>query len=186
MPVQTLEEEIQSLDHKIAQLKREYEQYFLGTRPREPALLLGDVRKLVGKLSNTPIQNTALRFRFSSLCSRYHAFKRRWEDTLRKMEAGTYDRHRFKAKIHEGSASGSAPGRSAPPAESSEELYKSYIDARRACGESVAGISREKLERLIGEQRDQLREKFGGGAEFQFRVAVEKGKVRIKARRDSS
>jgi len=89
----TTEEEIKILDVKINQLKREYDQYFLGTRPREPVQLAGEVRKLTAMLSNNPIQNTGLKFKFSSTVSRYQAFNRQWQDTLRKIEQGTYERH---------------------------------------------------------------------------------------------
>ena len=180
---QTTEEIIETLERKLGMLKREYEQYFLGTRPREPILLRGEVQKTVAYLSNTPIQNTALRFKFSSVCSRYQAFKRQWDETLRKIEAGTYERHRFKARLH-GSAAppapAPAPGAGATP---KSDLYQEYVDARLACGQNAKGITREKLEKQLDKQRTQLQKKFGNDAEFQFRVAVEGGKVRLKARR---
>jgi len=97
----SLDEEIETLDRKLGQLKREFEQYFLGSRPREPVLLKAEVYKKVAFLSQQPIQNTALRFRFSSLCSRYQSMRRQWEEILRKIEAGTYERHQFKAQLHE-------------------------------------------------------------------------------------
>jgi hypothetical protein len=89
------------LDNKIKQLKFEYDQYFIGSRPREPVLTRGEVNKLVTRYSNTGIQNTALRFKFNTLCSRLFAMRRQWDETLRKIEAGTYERHVFKTKLHE-------------------------------------------------------------------------------------
>ena len=177
-------ETIEQLDRKISQLKREYDQYFLGTRPREPVLLLGEVRKTVAFLSNTAIQNTAMRFKFASVCSRYQALKRQWDDTQRKIEAGTYERHLFKAKIH-GVAARSAAGAGAGGAEDAagDDLYREYLDARGACGQSTRNISRDKLEQQLERQRSELRKKFGADAQFTFRVAVEDGKVRLKAKR---
>ncbi|MDH3521908.1 MAG: hypothetical protein OEM49_15775, partial [Myxococcales bacterium] len=66
MAAETLEETLQTLDHKLIQLRREYDQYFLGTRPREPALLRGEVQKIVSILSNQSIKNTGLRFKFGT------------------------------------------------------------------------------------------------------------------------
>ena len=104
-------------------------------------------------------------------------------ETLRKIEAGTYERHRFKARLH-GSAAppapAPAPGAGATP---KSDLYQEYVDARLACGQNAKGITREKLEKQLDKQRTQLQKKFGNDAEFQFRVAVEGGKVRLKARR---
>jgi len=184
--VETLEidEELRLLDFKLGQLKRDYDQYFLGTRPREPVLLRGEVNKAIVKLTNTPLKNTAARFKFSSLCSRFQAFRRQWDETLRRIEEGTYERHRFKARLHE---RGQDPGRSrsvgVDRGGEPDDLYQSYVDARLACGESVEGLSREKLERVIEKQTTDLRRKFGEDARFRFRVAVEDGKVRLKASR---
>jgi hypothetical protein len=182
---ETLEELLQALDRKLSQLRRDYDQYFLGARPREPALLRGEVQKQIVILTNQPIQNTALRFKFSSICSRYQAFKRQWDETLRKIEAGTYERHRFKAKIHGvGEAGAGIKAPAAKPA--ADDLFESYKDARLACGQNVKGLTRDKLDGVIERQRAQLRKKYGDDANFSFRVAVERGKVRLKATRRSS
>ena len=176
---------IELLERKLGMLKREYDQYFLGTRPRPPTQLRGEVQKSVAILSNSPIQNTAMRFKFNSLCSRYQAFKRQWDDTLRKIEDGSYERHRFKANLRSRGAPPSKPGATGKTAAKSD-LYQEYVDARLACGQSTDGISRAKLEKSIAKQRAQLEKKFGTDAKFQFRVAVEGGKVRLKAKRDQT
>jgi len=182
----SLDEEIETLDRKLGQLKREYDQYFLGTRPREPILLKGEVYKKVAFLSQQPIQNTALRFRFGTICSRYQSMRRQWEEILRKIEAGTYERHRFKADLHErerdddahvpAAAAGAASARPA-----GDDLFEAYVEARRACGQSVKGLTREKLEKVLDKQREGLRQRFGDAARFRFRVVVEEGQVRLKA-----
>jgi hypothetical protein len=183
-----IDEELVSLDHKMSQLRREYDQYFLGTRPREPALLRSDVQKVFIKLTNQPIYNTAQKFRFSSLCSRFQAMRRQWDETLRKIEAGTYERHRFKARLHARDRSDDAgePAPGCAPQRANDDVYQAYLDARLACGQSVKGITRDKLEDLLERQRDQLRARYGEDARFRFRVAVEDGKVRLKAARVGS
>lgn len=179
-----IEEDIVSLDIKLGQLKREYEQYFLGTRPREPVMLAGDVRKLMARISNQAIRNTGLKFKFSSLCSRYQAFNRQWQDTLRKMEQGTYDRHRFKAKIHSESPPPPRPT-SAPVRGSSAddpELFAAYTEARQACGEDVKKLTPKKLQAVLKKQEKNLRARYGD-SEVRFRVVVEDGKAKVKATR---
>jgi hypothetical protein len=182
---ETLEELLQALDRKLSQLRRDYDQYFLGARPREPALLRGEVQKQIVILTNQPIQNTALRFKFSSICSRYQAFRRQWEETLRKIEAGTYERHRFKARLH-GHNGGESSARAPAPEPAADDLFQSYMDARLACGQNVTGLTRDKLEGVMERQRAQLRKKYGDDAGFSFRVSVEQGRVRLKATRRSS
>jgi hypothetical protein len=186
MATGAIEDDLRMLEFKLTQLKRDYDQYFLGNRPREPVQLRGEVNKAVIELTNTAIKNTASRFKFSSICSRYQAFRRQWDETLRKIEAGTYERHRFKAKLHE-KQSGLPPFAVSPPAEEARaaapDLYEAYVDARITCGESVKGLTREKLDAILDQQRAALRSKFGEGAEFRFRVQIENGTTRLKASR---
>ena len=176
------EEDIAELDRKVKQLKLDYERYFLGLRPREPLQLRGDVDRTMTLLSSKPIQNTALRFRYASICSRYQAFKRQWGDTLRQMEAGTYTRHRFKAQLHDREPAQAPPAQQAAAA-SGDDLYASYRDARLACGQPVEKLSRERLDTIIASQREKLEKRFGADARFQFRVVVEDGRAKLKASR---
>jgi hypothetical protein len=179
----TMDEELQLLDKKVMQLKLDYEQYFLGSRPREPVLLRADAQKQIIRHSNTAIQNTALRFKFNSINSRFQAYKRQWDAILRQIDAGTYKRHVFKANLHdrmrdsgiEGEqAGGGAEGATTP------SLFDSYQEAARACGQNVSGLTPEKLEAVIRKQEDALRKQLGC-EKVQFRVVVESGKVKLKA-----
>ncbi len=174
----SLEEDIQMLDIKVRQLKLEYEQYFLGSRPREPALLRGEIQKQITRFSNDPIQNTALRFKYNSVCSRYMAFKRKWDTNLRKIEAGTYERHVFKAKLHGVGDSAEASPKSAPLA--NDELFDSYVSAARSCGQNVANLTPEKLQVVVAKQESAIRKKFACKG-VNFRVVVEEGRVKLKA-----
>jgi len=181
------EEELKILEHKLNQLKREYEQYFLGTRPREPVMLAGEVRKTIARISNGPIQNTGTKFKFSSICSRYQAFNRQWQDTLRKIEHGTYERHRFKARLHE-RATAAKPATSAVGGGGrldDPSVYEAYVEARRACGQGVDNLSPTKLQAVLRKQEQALRARYGDG-EVRFRVVVEDGKAKLKASRASA
>jgi hypothetical protein len=184
------EEELRALDVKLKQLKLDYERYFLGGRPREPVVLRGEVAKLVAIYSNQAITNIGLRFRFSSICSRYQAHKRQWLETLRQIEQGTYARHRFRADLHErerteapeGSASPPAPAAAPAAGPGQTPLYEEYRSARQRCGQDIDSVTPAALERVIAQQRETLRQKFGD-AEFRFRVVVEEGRAKIKASR---
>jgi len=180
-------DELKILDAKLNQLKREYEQYFLGTRPREPVLLAGEVRKLIAIQTNNPFPNTALKFKFSSICSRYQAFNRQWQENLRKIEQGTYTRHRFKADLHQRAAAETRPGAAAPDGSRADDLgvYTAYVEARQACGQDVKNLSPAKLRAVLRKQEKSLRARFGD-AEIRFRVVVEDGKAKLKASRGTS
>jgi hypothetical protein len=175
----TVEEELQLLDVKVKQLKLDYEQYFAGVRPREPVVLRGEVQKTIYRYSNTPIQNTAQRFKFNAVNSRFQAFKRQWDSVLRQIEAGTYARHVFRARLHEADeAETPRSAHAAPPAKPS--LYEAYCEAARSCGQNVKGLTPEKLEAQVRKQEAAIREKLGCDR-VDFRVVVEAGKVKLKA-----
>lgn len=178
------EEELRVLDSKLKQLKLDYDRYFLGSRPREPVVLRGEVDKLIAIYSNQAIRNSALRFRFSSICSRYQAFKRQWNEILRQMEHGTYGRHRFKADLHERArdddAEGAAP--ESAPASAADRLFEEYRAARESCGQETRSLTPGALERVLAQQREALRSRFGD-AELRFRVVIEDGRAKIKASR---
>ena len=155
----------------------------MGSRPREPLMLRREVERSFLHHSNRPIQNTAARFKFSSISSRYQAFKRQWTDTLRKMEDGTYSRHRFKADLHQRARHqepAAAPAAAAGPGAS--DLFEAYVEARRQCGQDCRNLTPDRLEKVIDKQRRAFRERFGDG-EFRFRVVVEKGRAKLKASR---
>jgi hypothetical protein len=181
---ETIVDDLKVLDAKLNQLKREYEQYFLGTRPREPVLLAGEVRKLIAVQTNNPFPNTALKFKFSSICSRYQAFNRQWQETLRKIEQGTYVRHRFKADLHEREATESREAAPAPDGSRADDpgIYAAYVEARQACGQDVKSLSPAKLQAVLQKQEKRLRARYGN-AEIRFRVVVEGGKAKLKASR---
>ncbi len=189
MDAATPEEEMKLLEIKINQLKLDYEKYFLGNRPTEPSMLRAEVQKAVIRWSNTRITNTALRFKFNSLNGRFQAFKRRWDDTLRQIEAGTYKRHVFKANLHDrergvtseptGPAEPTTGGKK--PAAGNGDLFDSYMKAAESCGQNTEGLTAQKLQAVMDKQAASIKKKLGA-KDVAFRVEVVGGKVKLKAR----
>lgn len=179
-------EEIKLLEIKMNQLKLDYEKYFLGTRPTEPAMQRGEVQKQFIKWQNTRLTNTALRFKFNSLNGRYQAFKRRWDDILRQIEAGTYKRHVFKANLHDrerGIAPEVGPGSAAAarnkPTDPTD-LFETYRDALLATGQDASKLSQEKMQAVLRKQEAAVKAKLGCDR-VDFKVVVQGGKVKLKA-----
>jgi hypothetical protein len=183
-----IDEDLQLLDARMKSLRLDYEQYFLGSRPRAPTQLRGEVQKIVAFYANVPIQNTALRFKFNNLRARFFSFKRHWDETLRKIEDGTYERHVFKAELHERERSekrkakaGKKKGAAAAEAEApAEDLFGAYLAAREKCGQGAKGLTPESFQRMLKTQEAAIREKTGCKA-VKFRVVVEGGKTKLKA-----
>jgi hypothetical protein len=145
------------------------------------------VQKIINYYANVPIRNTGHRFKFNNLRARYFAFRRHWDDTQRKIEDGSYERHRFQAELHERergikNAEPAAPRKAAAPAGRNDldQLYDAWIEARAATGQATAVITREKLAAQLEQQTKTIRERFGAG-EVRFRVVVEDGRAKLKA-----
>jgi hypothetical protein len=178
-----IDEDLQVVDAKLKQLRLDYEQYFLGSRPRPPAVLRGEVQKMVSYYSNVPIQNTALRFKFNNLRARFFSFRRHWDETLRKIEEGSYERHVFKADLRDRErGKRRAPGRSAakPEADAGPDLFRDYVSARERCGQGAKGLSPEQFSKLLRSQESAIRDKYGCQS-VRFRVVVEDGRAKLKA-----
>jgi len=62
----------------------------------------------------------------------------------------------------------------------SDELFGAYVEARRACGENVEGLTRQKIDRLLAKQERALKSRLDCQA-VRFRVVVENGKTKLKA-----
>ncbi|MCR9094508.1 MAG: hypothetical protein NXI30_09845 [bacterium] len=183
----TTEEELKILEVRLTQLKLEYEKYFLGSRPTEPAQQRAEVQKSVLKFSNMRITNTAQRFKFNSLNGRYQAFKRQWDNTLRQIEAGTYKRHVFKADLRdrERGLDGATPGSASATGGGAKgndrgELFETYRDAMMATGQNTKGLTPEKLQKAIAKQEAAIKQKYGCDS-VDFKVVVTDGKVKLKA-----
>jgi hypothetical protein len=179
-----VDEDLTLLDTKLKQCRNEYEQYFLGTRKREPVLTRGEVTKLVSYYANISLRNTAQRFRFNNLRARFFSFRRHWDTTCRKIEEGRYERQIFREK-HRQREAGAAAARPRRPRKGGEagadgDLFEQYRAARAACGQEVEGVTREKLEKTLRQQETAIRERTGC-AEVRFRVVVEDGRPKLKA-----
>jgi hypothetical protein len=178
------EEELKLLEVRLNQLKLDYDKYFLGTRPTEPAMPRAEVQKTVIRFSNTHITNTALRFKFNSLNGRYQAFKRQWDSTLRQIEAGTYKRHMFRADLRdrerEITPDLKSPRNGTPSSDADSDIFETYRDAMLATGQDASGLTRAKLQSAISKQEAALKKKFGC-KRVDFKVVVQDGKVRLKA-----
>ncbi len=177
----TLEEDLHLLEVKLKQLKLDYEQYFNGSRPREPRQTRSEIQKMVLLYQNTPIKNTALRFKFNTINSRFQSFKRQWDNILRQIDQGTYERHVFKANLRSRPAPAESPkSGSAGSGPSGQGLYDAYREAAASCGQDVKGLTPAKLDAVIRKQEAQLKQKLGVDR-VNFKVVVQGGKVKLKA-----
>ena len=180
-----LDREIDRLESELKRLEAEYNMFFAGRAPRPPWELRGRVDVLVKKLDRQRIQNTAQRFRFITLQSRFMTFVDLWDRGQRAREEGrsggivraaqgerqpkpTDMRVLYVAALHNPS----------DDRQKLDDLYESVSAARRDTGSPPVPFDR--FAALVKQQISKLQA--GGGEEVAFRVAVQDGKVTFTAR----
>jgi hypothetical protein len=88
MPVSDFDREMTRLEGEIKRLEVEYNMFFAGRRPRLPWETRARVEQLVKHYDRMNLSNTAQRFRFSTVQSRFVTFCELWERNLRAKEEG--------------------------------------------------------------------------------------------------
>ncbi|AJE04556.1 MXAN_5187 C-terminal domain-containing protein [Geobacter pickeringii] len=179
-------EDIVQFEQGLNELIIKYEQYFLGLEKREPVRLLETVERLARKYATVKIVNTMLSFKYNSLVSRLNSYRQYWNRILRLMEEGKYSRDRFRMAMHQRPDGGARPAAAAKPRSpaaggETDELYRQFVEARRACGLSTDTISREMVFAAIERQRPAIAARYGD-APVEFRIVIEAGTPKIKAR----
>ena len=173
---------MQILEGEIKRLEAEYNMFFAGRLPRLPWETRTKVEALVKRYDRSPKGNTAERFRFQTLQSKFAMFCELWERQLKMQEGGR-----------------PRPGRSGPPPPSAppvpesrrervvqvamrdpnaqpdrvKELYERLAEAKQAAGE--APVPFDRVAALVKAQMAKL----GGGGDVSFRVGMKDGKVQL-------
>jgi hypothetical protein len=180
-----LERDLNRLETDLKALEAEYNMFFAGRLPKPPWETRARVETLVKKLDRTHIQNTGIRFRFSTLQARYATFIDLWDRGQRAREEGRPGpfahpkREQEPKKAQEARVLHVAAFQD-PMREMSklEELYESLSEARREAG--AAQVPFHKFAALVKTQVEKM--KADGSPEVAFRVAVKDGKVNFTAR----
>ena len=190
-PETTLElsmETLAKLDRDLDDLKRNFEQYFMGMQRTPPEREHVRVQGVIRKLKNIYTSNTAVRFRLESFVAKFQAYSRYWNRTLLEIQEGRYSRDRFKADMRVGKLTkngGVTKVEKSAEASSAlnqdiDKLFKEYMMARIECSQPTEGLSKEKVKESLEKSVPQLKERYKG-KEIQFRVVIESGKAKLKA-----
>ena len=161
-----IDEQLDELDHNIKRLRIEYDQYFMGALKRAPEVLQGRVQKSIVRFASSPPRNTAQRFRFNQLNSKFQMFRQQWGRNLRQMETGQLASQRFRMRQRDSEATEAAtpapPSRSTAPERKKggapiDKLCHALSRARRKTGEHGGEIDRTRLQAMVRKQAAALR-----------------------------
>ena len=89
-----------AVESELAELRAAYDQYFLGVERKPPTKRHDALKREMRELKSHFVRQTSVRFRIDNLAQKLTTFERLWDRTLKEIEAGTYKRHLFKARLH--------------------------------------------------------------------------------------
>jgi hypothetical protein len=180
-----LVEDLTRFEQQLGELITRYEQYFIGLEKREPLPLLSEVEKIVRRYAGTPINNTMYKHKFTMLVARFNTYREHWNRIIRLIEEGRYSRDRFISDLHlrQGGPAVSSRGEFGRQQQDNEleRVYQEFREARKACNLPVDKLSRDLVAATIEKKKPALAARLGTD-DLTFRVVVENGKPKIKAR----
>ncbi|MBN1947847.1 MAG: hypothetical protein JW797_19430 [Bradymonadales bacterium] len=130
--------ELDELEKKIERLRILYEQYFLGIEKLPPYSLQQEVVRIFHQFSTYHIRKTNHKFRYQALTQRFNVHRAYWQRTVRAIEEGTYQRHRWRVERRELARTGELID--------NEELSKRKILAELKGDEAVEERRRRMLQ----------------------------------------
>ena len=181
--------EATALAHRLEELRKAYDRYFLGIDKLEPQ---GDRRRFQLELDSilgAPSPNTQVRFQIAQVKGKFVTLQQYWSRVLREIEDGTYQRDRFRVELKERDR-GQQPARSeVSPAAAErpidadvvERVFRAYVMAKQKCNEPTEGITRERLGEMLSKHASKLGSS-GAAERPDFKVVIKDGKARIVAR----
>lgn len=188
MSATNVEYDLTRLELELKQLETEYTMYFAGRLTKPPWDTRARVDAAVRKLDRAPIKNTATRFRFSTIQSRYAAFVELWERNLRAKEEGRpgplagpaepraadsdTNARRSNRVVHV------AVVHDAKDETTLDTLYESLAEARRDVG--APEVPFQKFANVVTSEVERLRA--AGSNDVTFRVTIKDGKAHLTAR----
>lgn len=186
VPQSDLDRDLSRLEGDLKQLEAEYNMFFAGRLAKPPWESRARVEKTVRTLDHAHIQNTGVRFRFSTLQSRYATFVDLWDRGQRARDEGRPgpfahpSRDQQDRKVEPGIRVLHVAAFHDPLREVGklEDLYESLASARREAG--AAEVPFHKFASVVKAQVEKM--KAAGSPEVAFRVTLTDGKVSFTAR----
>jgi hypothetical protein len=189
----SFDDEMRHLEAEIKRLEAEYNMFFTGRLRRLPWDTRARIDALVKRLDRAPRRNTAERFRFQTVQSRYAAFCELWERQIKAKEEGR--------ALPGGAGGGAMPAATtasvartpdAPPPggvlhvatirnpvlehERLHELYEQIAEARAAIGKQPL-----PFDHLAAVVKAQVAKHGGTQAGVDFKISVTNGDVTLIA-----
>jgi hypothetical protein len=182
----SVDDQLSRLEDDIRRLKIEFDVFFNGASKRPPYDTKGRVETMIKRLGDDRALSYAQRYRYTSLASRYNAFRDLWRRTMQGREEGRDPMATARASAKEQAVADFKQANfvcddAHKDVELVKDLYSALVEAKKVCGEPVEDFSFPRFHRLIASQADGLKERLGC-ERVSFSIDVEGGHVSFKAR----
>jgi hypothetical protein len=184
----TPDEQLTRLEDDIRRLRVEFDIFFNGASKRPPYDTKGRVETLLKRLGDDRTLTYAQRYRYSSLASRYNAFRDLWRRTMQGREEGRDPVSAARASVKKKADTKEVCFvclDAHREVDLVKNLYTSLLEAKQQCGEPTEDLSFPKFHRLIASKADGIKKQVGCDR-VEFSVVIESGHVSFKARADQS
>jgi hypothetical protein len=182
----TADDQLTRLEEDIRRLKIEFDVFFNGASKRPPYDTKGRVDTLMKRLGDDRTLTYAQRYRYTTLASRYNAFRDLWRRTMQGREEGR-DPVAFARATAKQQAVAAFKRTdfvcldAHKDVELVKNIYSALLEAKKVCGESTEDFSFPRFHRLIASHADGLKERIGC-ERVSFSIDVDGGHVSFKAR----
>jgi hypothetical protein len=182
----SIDDQLTRLDDDIRRLKIEFDIYFNGASKRPPYDTKNRVETVIKRIGDDRTLTYAQRYRYTSLASRYGAFREMWRRTIQGREEGrdagaaarAAAREEVEAHVNEASFVCDDAHRDV---QTVRNLYDALVEAKAKCGEPTSDLSFPRFHHLVASKTDNLKERLGC-ERVRFSVDVEGGRVTFKAK----
>jgi hypothetical protein len=179
----SIEADLSRLETGIRQLKIEYDMFFAGAKPLQPASLRTEIESLIRRTTNMSIQRYADRFHFNSLVSRFNSLSELWGKTIRSREEGerpipAVENLRQMRRPDPDLCTFSDTDKDR---DNLKKLHARYLSRRQHAEGKAPRISFENFVKGVSSQAKRLRKK-SDCEQVELRILVEDNKVHLRAR----
>lgn len=179
--------ELAHLETLLADLKVQYEQFFLGILALPPDRLHFEVKQFIKRMRSSPFKSSAMRFQLRAIESRYNTYNTYWQRVLRERENGTYSRDIFKAELRSKIAKEEAFLNSAKGAAEKGfvQLFQSYKSALEQRSGQPIKIDYQNFKQSLLKRSKEFKSQTGA-ERLAFKVVVKNGKVTVQVKAKDS
>lgn len=173
----SLDELLLQLDQDVRRFRIDFERFFTGNLPIPPEQRRLNIQNQIKELRTVRMKAVAHRFRFNTLEAKFNALLVLFNRRLRESELGRKERRPASLTAADFDPQQGVVVEDQPTDAAAQALFNGLYADSEAGPKADFG----KFQTYLQKQADQIREKTGC-TQVRFRVASEKGKLKLKAK----